>query len=339
MTVANELSKTVGTLAACSALGVSRASLYRMRTPNEKKQRPHSTRALSQDESKQVLEVLCSERFVDASPAEVHATLLEEGVHLCSVRTMYRVLHRHNCCKERRSMLHHPNHVKPVLIATAPNQVWSWDITKVRGPGKGEYYQLYVILDIFSRKVVGWLLADCESASLAEQLIAATLQREGVVADQLTLHADRGAAMRSQTVAELLAELGVTKSHSRPRTSDDNPYSEAQFKTTKYCPFFPGCFGSLDEARAFFKLFFSWYNCEHHHSGIAMFTPEQVHSGRFEEVLAVKQAALDAAFACHPERFVRGRPIAKRPPSAVYINRPTTQLEVGGGASVEQETG
>jgi putative transposase len=328
MTVASALSETIGTKAACQAMGVSRATLYRRRRPDSPRKRPTSPRALSPGEQSQVLGVLCSGRFVDASPAEVHATLLEEGVHLCSVRTMYRVLHQHNACRERRALVHHPAHIKPQLVATGPGQVWSWDITKVRGPARGQYYQLYVILDVFSRKTVGWLLAETESASLAEHLIAQTMAREGVQPGQLTLHADRGPAMRSKTVAELLSDLGVTKSHSRPRTSDDNPFSEAQFKTMKYCPFFPGSFASIEEGRAFFRKFFAWYNGEHHHSGIAMFTPQQVHTGQFEQVLVAKQAALDAAYQAHPERFVRGRPLAKRPPAEVYLNRPTTQLEL-----------
>jgi transposase InsO family protein len=330
MTVADELSKTTGTKAACAALGVSRATLYRHRRPATPNDRPTSPRALSDAEQKQVMDVLCSEPYVDASPAEVYAMLLEQGVYLCSVRSMYRVLHRHNACRERRSLVHHPAHKKPQLVATAPNQVWSWDITKVRGPGRGEYFHLYVILDIFSRKVTGWLLADCESALLAEHLIASTLDREGIESGQLVLHADRGSAMRSKTVADLLVELGVGKSHSRPRTSDDNAYSEAQFKTLKYSPSFPGRFDSIEEGRAFCRQFFAWYNHQHHHWGIALFTPEQVHSGQFEQVLLDRQAALDKAYEAHPERFVRGRPIAKRPPAEVYINRPTTQIELTG---------
>lgn len=328
MSVAQELSQAIGTKAACRALGVSRATLYRRRKPVPSKSCSPSARALSDAEQKQILDVLFTPRFVDASPAEVYATLLEEGQHLCSIRTMYRLLHQHQACRERRALAHHPDHAKPHLVATAPNQVWTWDITKIRGPVRGVYYQLYVILDLFSRKVVGWLLSDRESALLAERLIETTLSREGVSPGQLVLHADRGAAMRSRTVAELLSDLGVTKSHSRPRTSDDNPYSEAQFKTLKYSPFFPGHFDSIEAGRVLLRRFFAWYNQEHHHWGIALLTPEQVHSGQFEQVLVNKQAALDAAYQAHPERFVHGRPLAKRPPDKVYLNRPTTQIEM-----------
>lgn len=328
MSVAETLGQVIGVKAACEALAVSRSTLYRRRNPTSSKSPSPNARALSEDEQKKVLEALFSPRFVDAAPAEVFATLLEEGHYLCSIRTMYRILHRHHACRERRLLVHHPDHAKPELVATAPNQVWTWDITKIRGAERGVYYQLYVILDLFSRKVVGWLLAENESAELAEHLIETTFRREGVEPGQLTLHADRGPAMRSGTVAELLSGLGVRKSHSRPRTSDDNAYSEAQFKTLKYHSSFPGRFESLEGGRLFLRGFFAWYNQEHHHWGIALFTPEQVHSGRFEQVLVQKQAALDTAYRAHPERFVRRRPRAKRPPEKVYLNRPTTQIEM-----------
>lgn len=327
MSVAEELGRHIGVKAACQALAVSRATLYRRRKPASSKSCSSNARALSEGEQKQVLDVLFSPRFVDLPPAEVFATSLEEGRYLCSIRTMYRILHRHGACRERRLLVHHPEHAKPHLLATAPNQVWTWDITKIRGAHRGVYYQLYVILDLFSRKVVGWMLAENESAELAEHLIETTFRREGVCAGQLTLHADRGPAMRSRTVAELLSNLAVKKSHSRPRTSDDNAYSEAQFKTLKYHSSFPGHFDTLEAGCSFLRRFFAWYNQEHHHWGIALFTPEQVHSGQFEQVLVQKQTALDAAYQAHPERFVRGRPLAKRPPHQVYLNRPTTQIE------------
>ncbi len=245
---------------------------------------------------------------------------------------MYRILRGERAVRKRRSVRRHPEYAKPELVATGPNQVWSWDITKLRGPERRVWFHLYVILDVFSRKVVGWILAASETAALAERFIADTLQAEGIAPGGLTLHADRGTSMRSKTVAELLDDLGVAKSHSRPRTSNDNPFSEAQFKTLKYCPFFPGSFASVEEARTFFVLFFHWYNEEHHHSGIAMLTPATVHGGRTEEVLAGRQAALDAAYAAHPERFVGGPPQVRRPPPEVWINRPhakTAELEKG----------
>ncbi len=230
--------------------------------------------------------MLNSTRFADKAPAEVYATLLDEKTYLCSIRTMYRVLAANGQVRERRKQLHHPNYTKPELLATGPNQVWSWDITKLRGPAKWTYFHLYVILDIFSRYVVGWMIAENESAALANRLIAETVGKEELTVEQLeqlTLHADRGTSMKSKLVAQLLADLGVTKTHSRPHTSNDNPFSESQFKTLKYRPEFPGRFGCLEDARSFCRSFFPWYNTEHRHHGIALLTPLQVHQGRADE--------------------------------------------------------
>lgn len=330
MIAALEIAPIVGVKTACAAFEVSRATLFRRRKLRAIVPRGPSWRALTPAERLEVLRVLYDPRFADASPAEVHATLLDEGVHLASVSTMYRILRAQHAVRERRNVTRRPAYAKPELVATGPNQVWSWDITKIRGPDRRVWFHLYVILDVFSRKVVGWMLAGHESGSLAEQFIAETLDKEGIVAGAggLTLHSDRGTSMRSKTVAELLADIGVTKSHSRPRTSNDNPFSESQFKTMKYCPFFPGSFASIAEGREFFCLFFAWYNEEHHHSGIAMLTPAAVHGGRVPEVLAVRQAALDAAWEAHPERFVHGPPHAAAPPTEVWINRPIHEVSV-----------
>lgn len=269
-----------------------------------------------------MLDVLHSERFVDQSPAEIHATLLDEETYHCSVRTMYRILEDAQEVRERRDQLRHPAYTKPELLATAPNQVWSWDITKLLGPGKWTYFYLYIILDIFSRYVVGWMLSHREQRALAQRLIRETCVKEGIEPGQLTLHADHGPVMISKSVSQLLADLEVTRSHSRPYVSDDNPYSESQFKTMKYRPDFPDRFGGFNHAHAFCGPFLNWYNREHHHSGIAFLTPEAVHRGRFEEVLASRQATLDLAYAAHPERFVHRPPQVSRPPEAVWINRP-----------------
>ena len=318
------LAREVGVEAACAALGVPRATWYRHRQPRKPQQpRPKPARALSETETATVLAALCEERFVDRAPEEVYATLLDEGVYLCSPRTMYRILAAHNAVQERRRQRRHPEYKKPELMAEAPNEVWSWDITKLRGPAKGVYYYLYVVMDIFSRLVVGWMLADRENANLAGQLIAESCTRHGVEPDQLHLHSDRGAPMTAKCTAQLLADLGVTRSLSRPQVSDDNPFSEAQFKTLKYAPGFPVRFGSFDHAREHCRAFFPWYNTEHRHSGIAMLTPQTVHQGRVDEVLAGRQTALDAAFAANPERFPRGAPRTRPLPEAVWINPPT----------------
>jgi putative transposase len=277
--------------------------------------------ALSEEERAAVLEQLHSERFVDASPAQVYATLLDEGTYLASERTMYRILAAAGESGERRDQLRHPAYAKPELLATGPNQLWSWDITKLKGPATWSWFHLYVLLDVFSRYVTGWLLASRESGVLADRLIAETVAREGVTGG-LTIHADRGPAMTSKPVAYLLADLGITKSHSRPHVSNDNPFSEAQFKTLKYRPDFPSRFGSIEDARAFCRTFFGWYNTEHRHSSLGLLTPEMVHRGRAGEVRAARQVVLADAHAAHPERFVRKPPEPPPLPGPVWINPP-----------------
>jgi len=269
-----------------------------------------------------VLGILHQERFVDQAPATIYATLLDEGRYVCSVPTMYRVLRAADEVHERRRQASHPATVKPELVASGPNRVWSWDITKLLGPEKWTYYHLYVIIDIYSRYVPGWLLATRESAELAERFIAETIRKHNVAADQLTIHADRGTSMASKTVALLLADLGVTKSHSRPHCSNDNPYSEAQFKTLKYRPDFPDRFGSLEDGRAFCRRFFSWYNDDHRHSGIGFHTPADVHYGRAESLQLERARVLQTAYAAHPERFVRQPPVPPQLPGTAWINKP-----------------
>ena len=324
MNAANQLSEHVSISEACQALGVPRSSFYRARQPKRApKPRPTPERALKPQEKEQVRQVLNSEPFQDSAPREVYATLLDQGQYLCSWRTMYRILNEHQLVCERRNQLRHPTYTKPELLATGPNQLWSWDITKLRGPAKWTYYYLYTILDVFSRYVVGWLIAERESARLAEHLIGETCAKQGIEPDQLTLHADRGSAMISKTVALLLADLGVTKTHSRPHVSNDNPYSESQFKTMKYRPGYPDRFGSIQDARAWARLFFYWYNHEHYHSGLALLTPATVHYGRAQAVLERRQETLQAAYAAHPERFVRGVPRPPSLPTEVWINEPS----------------
>lgn len=269
-----------------------------------------------------MLELLHSERFVDAAPPTVYATLLDEGCYLASVSTLYRVLRAHGEVRERRRQAVHPAHVKPELLAEQPNRVWSWDITKLLGPVKWTYYYLYVIIDIYSRYVAGWMVASREAASLAERLLAESVAKQQVEANQLTIHADRGSSMASKPVALLLADLGVTKTHSRPHCSNDNPYSEAQFKTLKYRPDFPERFGSQQDARTFCQSFFSWYNEQHRHSGIGYHTPADVHYGRAENVRRRRAEVLAAAHAAHPERFVRKPPQPPALPAAAWINPP-----------------
>ena len=291
-----------------------------------------SPRALAQDERQEVRSILLGERFVDVAPPEVHATLLDEGTYLCSVSTMYRILAEHDEVRERRDRLVHPAYTRYELLATRPNETWSWDITKLLGVAKWTYYYLYVILDIFSRFVVGWTLQMRENAAVAQALIDQTCQKQLIVPGQLTIHADRGSAMTSKPVAFLLADLGVTKTHSRPHVSNDNPYSEAQFKTMKYRPDFPDRFGSIEHARQFCQTFFTWYNTQHRHSGIGMLTPEMVHYGRAQEVIAARAAVLTAAYAAHPERFVRKPPVPPALPNAVWINPPLNSGIVKQGA-------
>jgi putative transposase len=287
-----------------------------------------SPRALSQAEKATVRQVLDSPRFQDQAPREVYATLIDEGQYLCSVRTMYRILEESDQVRERRNLLRHPNYVRPELLAIQPNQLWSWDITKLLGPAKWTYYYLYTILDVFSRYAVGWLIAERESASLAEELIAATCLRQGIQPDQLTIHADRGSSMTSKPVALLMADLGVTKTHSRPHVSNDNPFSEAQFKTLKYRPDYPDCFGCLLDARRWAQTFFQWYNHDHHHCALGLLTPADVHFGRTRAVLAQRQQVLVAAYQKNPERFVKGQPTPPQLPQAVWINPPKPALKL-----------
>jgi len=307
---------------ACEVLGVSRAGYYRSLKPKRPRAARRCARALSQKERLHVLKVLTSSVNVDRSVAEVHAHLLDQGQYLCSPRTMYRILEAHKAVRERRAQRRHPEYKKPELLATGPNQLWSWDITKLKGPGKYQHYFLYVIMDVYSRFVVGWMVAERESKALAQRLIAETCAKQGIQPGQLTLHADRGPSMRSKEVAQLLATLNVTKTHSRPHVSNDNPYSEAQFKTLKYAPNFPGSFGSLEDTREFLQPFFAWYNHEHYHSGINMLTPAQVHTGQADQVLRKRQQVLERAYASHPNRFVKGPPKAGSLPAEVWINKP-----------------
>ena len=328
---AEEISGIVGIAPACRALGVDRSGIYRGRRP--RKTRPALPRqkqknALGGQERQEVLETLHSERFVDKAPREVFATLLDENLYLCSVRTMYRILDGEGEVRERRNQVRRPIYKKPELLATGPNQVYSWDITKLRGPIKWSYFHLYVILDIFSRYVVGWMVATRESALLAERLIKETLEKQGIQRNQLTIHADRGSSMKSKTVAQLLADMGVTKSHSRPQVSDDNPYSEAQFKTLKYCPEFPERFGSPEDARNFCCRFFPWYNDEHHHTGIGLLTPKMVHYGQAEEVIEKRRIVMENAYQAHPERFFNGKPKTQDLPSAAWINKPDLKSRI-----------
>lgn len=323
-----ELSQMVGVRAACAALGVPRSHLYRARqatpapTSQPRAPRVAPARALSEAERDTIRKVLNSEQFQDRAPREVYATLLDEQVYYCSWRTMYRILAEHDEVRERRNQLRHPTYAKPELLATGSNQLWSWDITKLLGPTTWTYYYLYVILDVFSRYVVGWMITEQESAELAEQLIAETCAKQGIAPGQLTIHADRGSAMTSKPVAVLLADLGVIKSHSRPHVSNDNPFSEAQFKTLKYGPTYPGRFGCVADARAWGQAFFDWYNNAHHHTSLGLLTPADVHYGRAAAVLATRQAVLQRAYAAHPERFVKGVPAPAQPPAAVWINPP-----------------
>lgn len=345
-----EMAPETGTTALCSALGLPRATYYR-RCKSEaassnigpetvppagtdepgasavkSRRKKASHRALTEEERAAVLTVLNEDRFCNLAPAEVYATLLDEKKYLCSERTMYRILAANGQVRERRNLLRHPEYKAPELMATKPNQLWSWDITKLKTFVKSQYLHLYVILDVYSRYVVGWLVAERESGDIAKEFIATTCERQGIAPGDLTFHADNGAAMVAQPVAFLLASLGVTKSHSRPHVSDDNPFSEAQFKTLKYHPAFPERFASLEHARAFLRDFFAWYNNQHHHDSLGLLTPHDVHHGHVAERLAGRARVLDAAYAAHPERFVRRPPTPKAPPEAVWINPPKTTV-------------
>jgi putative transposase len=327
MTTAAALGAQVGVTRACHSLGVARATLYRQRARDTAAAsvptvRPAPPLKLTPEERNHALEILHAERFVDASPHTIHATLLDEGQYPCSVRTLYRILAAEDELRERRNLRRHPHYAKPELLTTGPNQLWSWDITKLKGPVKWTYFYLYVIIDVFSRYVVGWMVATCESAALATQFISATCAKQGIRPGQLTLHADRGSSMKSKPVALLLADLGVTKTHSRPYTSDDNPFSESHFKTLKYRPTFPECFGAIEDARAHCQVFFPWYNDAHRHSGIAFMTPADVHYDRVPAIIAVRTQTLNAAFAANPLRFKGKPPTPQLPPEEAWINPP-----------------
>lgn len=330
MNAVNILAPAVGLVQACAAMRVHRSGVYRdderrrhlSVVPVMDSPRPAPPLAFSDAERQALQEVLCCERFADCAPPTIYATLLDEGVYVGSVRTMYRLLAADGQSRERRNQLNHPTYAKPELLAIAPNEVWSWDITKLKGPIKWTCFHLYVILDIFSRYVVGWMIAPRESAELAEQLIADTIAKQGVEPGTLTLHADRGTSMRSKAVAELLVDLEVSKSHSRPYVSDDNPFSEAQFKTLKYRPDFPERFGSIEDARAHCQQFFPWYNDCHRHSGIGYMTPAAVHHGQAKTLLRKRTDTLDAAFAANPKRFKGRSPQPPKLPTAAWINPP-----------------
>jgi putative transposase len=324
------LAPRIGTRAACAAAGVAQASWYRRHrvsaallrrvpVPHRDRRQP---RALTPAERGAILAALHSDRFADLAPAEIWAILLDEGTYLGSVSTFYRVMRQAGESRERRAQAAHPAAVKPELAAAAPNQVYSWDITKLHGPAKWTYYHLYVILDIYSRYAVGWMVATRESAVLAEKLISATCAKQGISRGQLTIHADRGSSMTSKPVALLLADLGVSQSHSRPHVSNDNPYSEAQFKTLKYRPDFPARFASIEDARAHCQHFFRWYNTEHRHGGLGLHTASDVHHGRAAAVQAARAGTLTAAYQAHPERFVRKPPAPPELPASAWINPP-----------------
>jgi len=320
------LAGTEGVATACTQLGVPRSSLYRRRRGRVRqavlRPRPAPARALNEEEKTVVRTLLNSERYQDQAPREVYADLLDSGIYHCSWRTMYRILQEHSEIRERRNQLRHPAYTRPELLATAPNQLWSWDITKLRGPVKGQYYYLYVLIDVFSRYVVGWMLAEVESAGLGQELLAQSYAKQEVQPNQLTIHADNGSAMKAKSLALLLVDLGVKRSHNRPHVSNDNPFSEAQFKTLKYHAAFPGEFGSLADARQWATAFFTWYNHVHHHTGIGLFTPVIVHTGQACFVHQQRQALMHQVYATHPERFVKGAPIVPPLPTAVWINPP-----------------
>jgi putative transposase len=355
----------------CEALGINRAKVYRHKARRSntqtllssgsfslEKERAESNRdsgeksrdsarrmcrvtgrTLDSQEEDRLLELLHSARFIDQAPAQIYAALLDEGRYVCSIRTMYRLLSRHKEVKERRRQRRHVKYEPPQLLATQVNQVWSWDITRLLGPEKWTYYSLYVVMDIYSRYVVGWMVAPKESAALAEHLIQEACLRQGIGRGQLTIHADRGASMTSRTVAQLLMELGVVKTHSRPYCSNDNPFSESQFKTMKYRPEFPERFGSLKDAEVHCQAFFPWYNQEHYHSGIAYLTPETVHYGRAEQVLAARSEVLRAAHKEHPRRFINRPPEPAALPQAVWINAPQPKESSAAAPSAGAENG
>lgn len=321
------MAPVTGVLAACEILNIPRSTLYRGRQPPGQPIAPPQvrlkpTRSLSDSEKAEVRAILDSERFQDQSPREIYATLLDEGDYFCHWRTMYRVLAEHDEVGERRNQRQHIVYAAPELLATGPNQVWCWDITRLRGPVKWTYFYLYVMLDIFSRYAVGWMVAEQESAQLGQELAASAYTKQEIQPGQLTIHADRGAPMKAKSMALLFSDLGVNKSHSRPQVSNDNPFSEAQFRTLKYQPDYPDRFGSLVDSRQWCQEFFPWYNQEHHHTGLALFTPADVHYGRVDAILAQRQAVMDQIYLAHPERFVKGPPLVPAPPVAAWINPP-----------------
>jgi putative transposase len=325
-----ELIPIVGVAAACRALGVNRASYYRTQKPQAPaKPRSRPARSLTDAERAEVLALLDGDDFMDKAPAQVYAKLLDDGEYLCSPRTMYRILETAQQVRERRAQRQHPVYVRPQLVANGPNQVWSWDTTKLPGPTKGTHYTLYVILDIFSRYIVGWQIATRESASIAQTLIYACCKQQRIEPGQLTVHADRGSPMVAHSTAQLYVDLGIAQSHSRPHTSNDNPYSEANFKTIKYRPEMPERFGSIEDARSQIGPLLAWYNTVHYHTSLALLTPSDVHHGRTTAIVTARQRVLDAAHTAHPERFVSGRPTQKTPPPAAWINPPEDRIAIG----------
>lgn len=324
MDAAVEVIDDVGVQPVVDALGLSRATFYRRRQGPVPVRRPSAPpgRSLAVEERSKVLDVLRNEKNLDSSPAEVYSSLLSQGIYLCSIRTMYRVLKSAKEVRERRNRAKHPVRQKPELVATRPNQVWSWDITKLSTGKAFSYLFLYVILDIFSRYVVGWMIAERENSRLATLLIEETFKRQGVEPDQLVLHADNGPQMVSGTTVQLCAKLGIMRSHNRPYVSNDNPFSESHFATAKQHSLFPKKFGCLDDGLSWGREFFPWYNEKHHHSGLVHLTPSQVHTGTYPGILEKRQAALDEAFGKNPERFVNGAPKVKLLPRAVWINPP-----------------
>ena len=332
MNAVEELSSWVGVKQACEHLAIPRSSVYRRRRRRFSSlpvgALRSSARRLKDEEKSLILACLHEERFQDCSPAQVYASLLDDGQYHCSIRTMYRLLEAEGENRERRDQLIHPPYRKPELLATAPNQLWSWDITKLRGPVKWSFYYLYVILDVFSRYVTGWMIAYRETAGLAKQLIEHSCEKQQIAAGQLTIHADRGSSMTSKSLALLLADLGVVKTHSRPHVSDDNPFSEAHFKTMKYRPDYPDRFGSIQDARGFCQEFFHWYNHRHHHSALQLLTPAAVHYQLAAPLILQRQAVLDRAYQKHPERFVRRPPQHPSLPDAVWINPPASNKDI-----------
>ena len=324
----DDLAAVTSKVRACRLLGMSRATQHRRCAPpvlGPPVPRPSPPNALGEAERQQILTLLRSEEYCDLAPAQVWARLLDDGVYLCSISTMYRLLAAAGESRERRRQRTHPAKKKPELIANKPNQVWSWDITKLRSATRGKYYELYVIIDIYSRYVVGWTVAAAETGELAKDFIEGVHLEQGITKDTLTLHADRGTSMTSKPVSQLLVDLGVDRSHSRPHVSNDNPYSEAAFKTLKYCPAFPGSFGSIEDARAFCKIFFDYYNHEHRHSGIGLHTPASVHYGTATAIREQRAVVLDAAFAAHPDRFHSRRPTPPKLPTVAWINDPSRE--------------